>query len=104
MTSPADRPDAWLVPPPWLADNDLDLDQLRARFQAAVESGKPPLILPPDPPMWCRWWEWPLVQLWWYRQYKRADRRAFRRECELIRWRHAWQDRQPSPAPNRRER
>jgi hypothetical protein len=38
-----------------------------------------------------RWWEWPVVQWWWYRQYKRADRRAFRRECDQIRWRAAWQ-------------
>ncbi|MCO6011441.1 hypothetical protein NE236_41480 [Actinoallomurus purpureus] len=32
-----------------------------------------------------RWWEWPLVQWWWYRQYKRADRRALRRECAELR-------------------
>jgi hypothetical protein len=38
-----------------------------------------------------RWWEWPIVQWWWYRQYKRADRRAFRHECDEIRWRAAWQ-------------
>lgn len=37
-----------------------------------------------------RWWEWRIVQWWWYRQYKRADRRAFRRECELIRRRAVW--------------
>lgn len=36
-----------------------------------------------------RWWEWPLVQSWWYRQYKRADRRAFERECEEIQARAA---------------
>ena len=32
-----------------------------------------------------RWWEWPLVQAWWYRQYRRRDRRAFERECAEIR-------------------
>ena len=35
------------------------------------------------------WW-WPVAQRWYYRQYKRADRRAFRRECDVIRWRAAW--------------
>lgn len=30
------------------------------------------------------WWEWPIVQWWWWRQYKWADRRAFRRECAEI--------------------
>lgn len=32
-----------------------------------------------------RWWDWPLVQWWWYRQYRRRDRKAFRRECDEIR-------------------
>jgi hypothetical protein len=31
------------------------------------------------------WWEWRIVQWYWYRQYKRADRRAFRQECQDIR-------------------
>lgn len=26
------------------------------------------------------WWEWRITQWWWYRQYKRADRKAFKRE------------------------
>lgn len=32
-----------------------------------------------------RWWEWPLVQWWWYRQYKRDNRRALQRETAEIR-------------------
>lgn len=36
-----------------------------------------------------RWWDWPLVQWWWFRQYKRADRRALARETAEIRARAA---------------
>lgn len=42
-----ERPDGHLVPPSWLEANGLDLDELRARFLAAVERGGPPRILPP---------------------------------------------------------
>jgi hypothetical protein len=83
----------YLIPPLWLEENNLtqdDLDEFRAKFLAAIERGGSPVILPPDPPRLIRWWEWPAVQWWWYRQYKRADRRAFRRECAVIRWRSAW--------------
>lgn len=31
------------------------------------------------------WWDWEWVQAHWYRQFKRADRKAFRAECEEIR-------------------
>lgn len=89
MTTPG-KPDGWLVPPLWLQAHDLtqeDLDELKARFRAAVERGGPPIVLR-EPRF--RWWEWPIVQWWWYRQYKRADRRAFRRECDQIRWRMVW--------------
>jgi hypothetical protein len=34
------------------------------------------------------WWEWPVVQCWYWRRYKRADRKAFARECAAIRWHH----------------
>ena len=91
MSQTPDSPDGWLVPPPWMEGRDLgqeELDELKARFLAAVERGGPPIVMPP--PMRFRWWEWPMVQWWWYRQYKRADRRAFRRECEQIRWRETW--------------
>jgi hypothetical protein len=30
------------------------------------------------------WWEWPIAQWWWYRQYKRADRKAYAKECQDI--------------------
>jgi hypothetical protein len=30
------------------------------------------------------WWNWPLVQWWWWKQYRRRDRRAFRREVAEI--------------------
>jgi len=33
------------------------------------------------------WWNWRIVQWWWFRKYKRTDRRAFARECDTIRWR-----------------
>jgi hypothetical protein len=94
MTTPADTPDppdGWLVPPVWLETNSLtpeEFDALKARYLAACHG--PVVVLPPDPPLWRRWWEWPAVQWWWYRQYKRADRRAFKRECRDIRWREAW--------------
>ena len=42
------------------------------RWRAAVE-------------LWLTWWQWPPVQAYWYRQYKRADRKAFLAECEEIR-------------------
>lgn len=91
--------DGWLVPPLWLEANGItqeELDELKVRFLAAIERGGPPVILtpcPPDPPLWRRWWEWSAVQWWWYCQYKRADRRAFRRECRDISWREAWRPR-----------
>jgi len=31
------------------------------------------------------WWDWEWVQAHWYRQFKRADRKAFAAECEEIR-------------------
>lgn len=31
------------------------------------------------------WWEWRVAQWWWWKQYRRRDRRAFRRECDEIR-------------------
>jgi hypothetical protein len=96
MTTP-DKPDGWLVPPLWLQAHDLtqeDLDELKARFLAAVERGDPPIVLNARIRWWewrpVQWWEWRPVQWWWYRQYKRADRRAFRRECDRIRWRGIW--------------
>jgi hypothetical protein len=85
-------PDGFLVPPLWLQENDLtqdDLDKLKVWFLAAVEHGGPPRMLGERPARF-RWWEWRPVQWWWYRQYKRADRRALRRECEQIRWRETW--------------
>jgi len=91
MSQTPDSPDGWLVPPLWLEENGLtreDVDELTARFLAAVERGGLPVALPSRERF--RWWEWPAVQWWWYRQYKRADRRAFRRECEQIRWRGIW--------------
>jgi hypothetical protein len=45
-----------------------------------------PLILAPRR---FRWREWPIVQWWWWRQYKHADRKAFRRECDRIAQQHA---------------
>ena len=94
MSQTPDSPDGWLVPPLWLQARDLtqeDIDELKARFLAAIERGGPPIVLrrrwPP------RWWEWRPVQWWWYRRYKRADRKAFRRECEHIRWRATWRPR-----------
>jgi len=92
MTTPGE-PDGWLIPPLWLEAHDLtqdDIEELKAQFAAAVECGGPPKVLPPDPPRWRRWWEWQIVQWWWYCRYKRADRRAFRRECAEIRWRAVW--------------
>jgi hypothetical protein len=38
------------------------------------------------------WRNWRIVQWWYYRQYKRSDREAFRRECAQIRWRAVWRD------------
>jgi hypothetical protein len=90
MSQTPGSPDGWIVPPLWLQAHDLDqeaLDELKARFLEAVERGGPPVVL--SEPRF-RWWDWPAVQWWWYRQYKRADRRAFRRECEQIRWRGIW--------------
>jgi hypothetical protein len=89
-TTPGDEPSGWLVPPLWLQAHDLsqeDLDELKARFLAACHG---PVVVLRDPPRWRRWWDWPAVQWWWHRQYKRADRRAFKRECEQIRWRGTW--------------
>jgi hypothetical protein len=89
MTTPGE-PDGWLVPPLWLQAHDLtpdELEEIKARFLAAVERGDPPKVLR-EPRF--RWWEWRIVQWWWYRQYKRADRQAFRRECAEIRWRAVW--------------
>ena len=49
------------------------------------------------PVMMPEWWNWRIAQWWWYRQYKRADRKAFARECDLIRWRYAWTGNLVSP-------
>jgi hypothetical protein len=62
MTTPGDEPSGYLIPPLWLQAHDLtqeDVDELKARFLAAVERGGPPEILRPWPP---RWWEWRLVE------------------------------------------
>jgi len=34
------------------------------------------------------WWEWRIVQWWHWKRYRRADRRAYARECDTIRWHH----------------
>lgn len=36
------------------------------------------------------WWTWPIVQWWYYRRFKHADRKAFARECAEIHWRYVW--------------
>jgi hypothetical protein len=36
------------------------------------------------------YWNWSIYHWWTYRQYKRADRVAFRKECANIRWHAAW--------------
>lgn len=90
MSQTPDSPDGYLIPPLWLQAHGLtqeDIDELKARFLVAVEHGR---LTPLATPRWRRWWEWRIVQWWWYRQYKRADRREFKRECEQIRWRGIW--------------
>lgn len=37
-----------------------------------------------------RWWEWRITQWWYWRQYKRDNRKAFRQECDNIRWHATW--------------
>lgn len=36
------------------------------------------------------WWDWRIVQAYYWRRYSRADRRAYRQECATIRWRAVW--------------
>jgi hypothetical protein len=92
MSQTPDSADGYLVPPLWLEENGItqeELDELKARFLAACHG--PIIVLTPRPPRWrWRWWEWLAALWWWYRQYKRADRREFKRECEQIRWRAVW--------------
>lgn len=57
-------------------------EQLRADILATYGIGQQP---PSLRARLTNWWEWPIVQWWWYRQYKRADRRAFAMECAQIR-------------------
>lgn len=90
MSHTLEPPDGWLVPPVWLAEHALteeESEALKARWLEVVKRGAPPVLLTPER---FRWWDWPFVQWWWWRQYKRADRAAFRRECAAIRWRAAW--------------
>lgn len=36
------------------------------------------------------WWEWPIVQWYYYRRYKRATSKINRREDDQIRWHYVW--------------